>query len=86
MRVAISSTNAARHLDDCLARIRDRGDVFVITSDDQPVAELHPAPLSHRGTWSELTMAIESLPYDDTFADDLEKVNDSDQIPASPWD
>ena len=51
----------------------------MITGDDEPVAELHPAPLSRRGAWSELTMAIEGLPYDDTFADDLEKVNDSGQ-------
>jgi prevent-host-death family protein len=85
MRIEITSTEAVRHFGDYLARIRYRGDCFVITRNDEPVAELVPAANSRRATWAELEHALEGRPYDATFADDLEEVNQSDQIPANPW-
>jgi antitoxin (DNA-binding transcriptional repressor) of toxin-antitoxin stability system len=86
MQFEISSTEAVRHFGDCLARIKYRGDHFVITRNDEPVAELVPAVGARRATWAELEEAVKGLPFDATFADDLAKVNEADQIPANPWD
>jgi antitoxin (DNA-binding transcriptional repressor) of toxin-antitoxin stability system len=86
MRIEISSTEAVRHFGDCLARIKYRGDHFVITRNDEAVAELVPAGSSRRATWAELEKVLEGMPYDVTFADDLEAVNNADQNPANPWD
>ena len=86
MQIEISSTEAVRRFGDCLARIKYRGDRFVITRNDEPVAELVPATHSRRATWDELEKALEGLPYDATFATDLEEVNESDLIPANPWE
>ncbi len=86
MKLEISSTEAVRRFGDCLARIRYRGDRFVITRNDEPVAELVPASGGQRATWGELVDAVGHLPVDPGFADDLEVVNESDAIPTSPWD
>ncbi len=86
MRIKISSTQAVRRFGDCLARIKYRGDTFVITRNDEPVAELVAAPGGRRATWAELEKALKGLPHDTTFADDLEKVNETDQLPVNPWD
>jgi len=86
MKFEISSTEAVRRFGDCLARIKYRGDRFVITRNDEPVAELLPVAGGRRATWAELERVVEGLPYDAGFADDLEAVNASDQIPANPWD
>ncbi len=85
MRIVISSTEAVRNFGDCLARIRYRGDSFLITRNDQAVAELVPAAGTRRARWGELVAAVAGLPHDPGFADDLERVNDADQIPANPW-
>jgi len=86
MQFEISSTEAVRRFGDCLARIKYRGDHFVITRNDEPVAELVPALAARRATWAELEEAVKGLPFDPTFADDLAEVNEADQIPANPWD
>ena len=86
MKIEITSTKAARHFGDCLSRVKYRGDTFVITRNEEAIAELIPAPGSRRGTWAELMEALEGLPHDETFASDLEAVNASDQIPVNPWD
>lgn len=86
MKIEISSTNAARGFGDCLARIKYRGDTFVITRNNEAIAELVPAPNNRRATWSELESALNGLPHDPTFADDLERVNEADRTPSNPWD
>jgi antitoxin (DNA-binding transcriptional repressor) of toxin-antitoxin stability system len=85
MKIEISSTEAVRRFGDCLARIKYRGDHFVITRNDEAVAELVPVSGVGRATWAEIQSALEGLPRDPGFADDLEMVNQSDQIPANPW-
>jgi prevent-host-death family protein len=80
----ISATDAARHLGDYLARVH-KGEHFVLTKNNQPIAELSPASGSRRATWGELIAAIAPLPRDPSFADDLEKVNEADQPGANPW-
>jgi prevent-host-death family protein len=81
----ISSTEAARHLGDYLARVKHKGETFVLTKNDQPIAELSPAAGSRRATWAEIVEVVARLPRDPTFADDLERVNETDQPAANPW-
>jgi prevent-host-death family protein len=81
----ISSTEAARHLGDYLARVKHKGEHFVLTKNDQPIAELSPAAGSRRATWADMMAALARLPRDPGFADDLEKVNEADQTAANPW-
>jgi antitoxin (DNA-binding transcriptional repressor) of toxin-antitoxin stability system len=82
---AISTTEAARHLGDYLARVKHKGEHFLLTKNDQPIAELSPARGSLRATWGELQSAISRLPHDPSFAYDLEKVNEADLPAANPW-
>jgi len=81
----ISTTEAARHLGDYLARVKHAGEVFLLTKNDVPIAELSPAVGSRRGKWGELKAAVARMPHDASFADDLEKVNESDQPATNPW-
>lgn len=81
----ISTTEAARHLGDYLSRVKHKGEHFLLTKNDQPIAELSPAPGSRRATWAEVSAALARLPRDPSFADDLEKVNKADQPAANPW-
>lgn len=84
--IVISSTEAARHLGDYLARVKHKGERFILTKNDQPIAELSPAAGSRRGTWGELKKIFEEGSGDPTFADDLERVNEADQLATNPWD
>ena len=86
MATTITATEAARQLGDLLGRIKHKGEHFVLTKNDQPVAELVPARVHRRATWGELRAAVSRLPFDASFADDLEKVNRADRIPENPWD
>ena len=74
--ITINTTEAARHLGDYLARVKYKGEHFLLTKNDQPIAKLSPATGSRRATWGELVSAVARLPRDPSFADDLEKVND----------
>ena len=85
MRIEISSTEAVRRFGDCLARVKYRADSFVITRNEEPVAELVPVGGGSRATWGEIRRVVDGLPRDPGFAGDLETVNQSDQIPANPW-
>ncbi|MEM0965209.1 MAG: hypothetical protein AAGJ81_03530 [Verrucomicrobiota bacterium] len=85
MKETVSSTKAARNLGDLLARIRYRGDSFLLTKNETPIAELRPAP-GRGGTVTELRAALARLPRDASFADDLSSVNETDQLPSDPWD
>jgi antitoxin (DNA-binding transcriptional repressor) of toxin-antitoxin stability system len=58
----------------------------VITRNNEPIAELVAASGSRRATWAEVEQAVHGLVHDPGFADDLEKVNEADRIPANPWD
>jgi len=81
----ISSTEAARHLGDYLSQVKHKGEHFVLTKNDQPIAELSPAAGSRRATWAEMVAALARVPRDPGFADDLEKVNEADQTAGNPW-
>lgn len=84
--IRISSTEAARHLGDYMARIKHKGERFVLTKNDQAVAMLGPVGAVRRATWADLVEAVASLPKDRGFADDLEKVNEADISQDTSWD
>jgi antitoxin (DNA-binding transcriptional repressor) of toxin-antitoxin stability system len=86
MKTVISTTDAARHLGDYLARVRFRNEHFLLTKNEKPVAELSPAIGSNAATWGECCRAVKGLPLDPAFADDLEAVNRSDKTLDNPWD
>ncbi len=81
----ISTTDAARHLGEFLTRVKLRGERFLLTKNDQPIAELSPASRSRRATWEELKPVVARLPREPMFADDLERVNNAEKPAANPW-
>jgi len=85
MKTKISSTTLVRQFGDCLARVKYRGEAFVITKNEEEIAELAPLGTARGAKWSELASALSSLPVDPGFADDLEEVNESDTAPENPW-
>lgn len=85
MKVTISTTDAARNLGDCLARIKHTGDSFLLLKNDKPVAELVPLAGSRAITLRELWRIWSEIPTDPDFARDLERVNRADQVLDNPW-
>lgn len=75
MESTISSTEAVRHFGEVLARVRYAGESFVLTKSDKPLARLVPVRAATRSSGAEIMKALADLPYDATFADDLERVN-----------
>ncbi len=49
MDTPISSTEAARHFGDVLARVRHAGESFLVTKSDKPLARLVPVRNALRG-------------------------------------
>jgi antitoxin (DNA-binding transcriptional repressor) of toxin-antitoxin stability system len=85
MKVEISTTKAARNFGDCLARIRHTGDVFVLTKNHRPVAELSPVVGARNTRLERLWRVMREMPVDPDFARDLERVNASDTVANNPW-
>jgi prevent-host-death family protein len=85
MESTISSTEAARHLGDVLARVRHAGESFILTKSDKPLARLVPITRTRRPLGAAIMNALAGLPYDPDFADDLEKVNRMDRPAEDPW-
>ena len=86
METLISSTEAARHMGDVLARVKHAGETFVLTKSDKPLARLvRFSGSSQRTTGNEIMRALNDLPWDPNFADDLERVNRMDRVPENPW-
>lgn len=86
METTISSTDAARHMGDVLARVKHAGESFVLTKSDKPLARLVRFSGSSRASGAEIMKALNDLPWDPGFADDLERVNRMDRLPENPWD
>lgn len=81
----ISATELARNLGDVLARVRYRGDTFVVERNGTTVARLVPA-VEKRTTLAELYAAWRAAgPPDPEFADALEEINNLDWPPDDPW-
>lgn len=87
MEHRISATELARTLGDVLARVRYRGDTFVVERNGTTVARLVPATEEPRGTLAEALAAWRTAgPPDPEFADLLEWVNNQDKPPENPWE
>jgi len=85
MNLTITSTEAVRSFGDCLARIKHRGDAFVITKNKRPVAKLTAANETKAATVGELfDLLRQSPPADAAYVSDLERAN-SKEMPANPW-
>ena len=84
--IRISSTEAARHLGDYMARVKHKGESFVLTKNEQAVAVLGPVGVTRKATWADLVEAVAARPRDRGFADDLEKVNEADIPLDTSWD
>ena len=85
MKIKIASTEAARNLGECLARIRHTGDRFILMKNSRPVAELGPVSGARRSTLHRLWTAMRESRADEDFARDLERVNASDTPMENPW-
>ena len=85
METTITSTEAARHLGDFLARVKHAGESFLLTKSDKPLARLVPVRAGARAKGAEIMHALARLPLDPDFAGDLERVNSMDRVPENPW-
>ncbi|HWI19885.1 MAG TPA: type II toxin-antitoxin system prevent-host-death family antitoxin [Vicinamibacterales bacterium] len=87
MEMVISATELARKLGDYLARVRYRRDSVLVQKNGVDVARLVPVGDQPVVTVAQaLAMWCATAPRDSEFADDLEKVNESDTLPENPWD
>ena len=86
MKIVITSTEAARNLGEYLARIKHRGDRFVITRNNRPVAELGPVSGARETSLAELWSAMREVLPDEEFAADLQRANESDTALGNPWE
>jgi antitoxin (DNA-binding transcriptional repressor) of toxin-antitoxin stability system len=73
MKIKISSTEAARNLGEYLARIKHRGDRFVLMKNRRSIAELGPVSGTRGATLTMLWMAMREARADEDFARDLER-------------
>lgn len=85
MESVVTTTEAARHLGDILARLKHAGETFVLTKNEKPLARLVPFGPVERATGEAIKRALEGLPRDPGFADDLERVNRMDRVAGNPW-
>jgi len=86
MEHRISATELARSLGDVLARVRYRGDSFVVERNGTTVARVVPAVEGSPTTLGEFVAAWRAAGQPDPeFADVLERVNRADRPPENPW-
>lgn len=86
MEHRITATELARRLGDVLARVRYRGDSFLVERNGDPVARVVPLPAGSATTLGEALRAWRAGGEPDAaFADDLERVGASDLPPKDPW-
>jgi prevent-host-death family protein len=88
MEHRITATELARRIGDVLGRVRYRGDTFVVERNGDPVARITPLPGQTVVTLREALAIWEAArpsEPDPSFADDLERVNASDEPPDDPW-
>lgn len=87
MEHRISATELARRLGDVLARVRYKGDSFLVERNGNLVARIVPVPESVISSLREgLTAWRTASEADPAFADDLERIGGADRSPRNPWD
>jgi prevent-host-death family protein len=83
----ITATELVRSIGDVLAKVRYRGESFVIEKNGIQVARLVPVehPEAAKTLQDFLSAWLEG-PRDPEFADLLEQIDREDQLPEDPWD
>ena len=86
MATSISATQAARSFSDILARVRYRGEEFLIEKGGEPVCRLTPVRVAAR-TARQLASIIGSLPKPDAqYLKEVERVSKRQpKVPKSRW-
>jgi prevent-host-death family protein len=83
----VSATELARKLGEYLARVRYRGESFVVEKNGKRVARVIPATAPEAVSVSRALAAWSAAGTGDSgFADDLERVGAADRAPENPWD
>lgn len=86
METLVSATELARKLGEYLARVRYRGESFLVEKNGKPVARVVPATAPEVVTMSRALAAWSAAgKADPGFADDLERVGAADRAPENPW-
>jgi prevent-host-death family protein len=86
MSANVTATELARNLGDVLARVRYRGESFVVRKNGKVIARIEPAERQPSTSLREAFAAwISAAPSDVTFAEDVERVNNADAPANNPW-
>ena len=88
MTKAISATKAAREFSSLLARVRYRGEEFVIEKGGEPMCEVRPLRNAvPRSTAADLARVVAKFPKPDIgYLTEVERVaRRQPKVPKSPW-
>jgi len=87
MNADVTATELARNLGDVLARVRYRGQTFLVRKNGKVIARIEPAT-DQDGTSTKEAFAawVGAAAPDPGFADDLERVSRADVPGRNPWD
>jgi len=86
MTVDVSATELARNLGDVLAKVRYRGQTFLVRKNGKVVARIEPAAAPGGPTVREAFAAwVEAASPDPGFGDDLERACHADNPGTNPW-
>jgi len=87
MTANVSATDLARNLGDVLARVRYRGQTFLVRKNGKVIARIEPATGQDGPSAKEAFAAwVGAAAPDPGFADDLERVGRADVPGKNPWD
>jgi prevent-host-death family protein len=86
MPADVSATDLARNLGDVLARVRYRGETFLVRKNGKVIARIVPATAPATSTAREAFGAwAQAASPDPGFAGDLEKAGQADRPGTNPW-
>ncbi|MCU0252203.1 MAG: type II toxin-antitoxin system prevent-host-death family antitoxin [Vicinamibacterales bacterium] len=87
MTLEVSATDLARNLGDVLAKVRYRGQTFLVRKNGKVIARIEPASDQDGPSAKEAFAAwVGAAASDQGFADDLERVGRTDVPGKNPWD
>jgi prevent-host-death family protein len=86
MKNTVTATELARNVADILARVRYRGESFVVERNGRPIARIVPAGPPPASLADALSAWLSGRESDPGFADDLASVDAADRPPDNPWD
>jgi prevent-host-death family protein len=82
----ITATEAARTFSDLVARVRYRGEEYIVEKNGEPVCRIVPIEVPRKGTGVDLLRILREFPLDEDFAEDVRKGIPEARVPESPWD